>query len=179
MTVSVHFDASDFDRVARIFARLPADMQAVAFRRAASRTRSVVERNYARFASRHIKVAQRLIKERMRSSLDGGAVELAVRSTNIPLHEIGAAQRGYGVHVRGRGRYEGAFIPSTSARRASGYVLKRQGASRLPVEMMFGPNPAHAVVRTPREYEDLLGEIARTEYRVVLLQQVAYLLSRD
>lgn len=178
MTVSIQFDASDFDRVARIVGRLPADMQAIAFRRAATRTRSVIERNYARFASGHIKVAQKLIKERMRSSLDGSAVTLVVRSTNIPLNEIGAAERGYGVHVRGRGRYEGAFIPTTSARRAAGLVLQRRGSSRLPVEMLFGPNPAHAVDRTPKEYEDLLGEIARTEYRVVLLQQVSYLLSR-
>lgn len=178
MTLSIQFDASDFDRVARIFDRLPSDMQAIAFRRAASRTRSVVERYYARFAAGHIKVPQKLIKQRMRSSLDGAAVELRVKSANIPLHEIGAAERGYGVHVRGRGRYEGAFVPTTSARRAAGLVLQRKGASRLPVQMLFGPNPAHAVGRTPKEYEDMLGEVARVEYRVVLLQQVAYLLTR-
>lgn len=178
MTFPVQFDASDFLRVARIFDRLPHDMQAMAFRRAASRTRTVVERNYARFAASHIKVAQKLIKQRMRSFLDRGDVTLVVKSTNIPLHEIGASQRGYGVHVRGRGRYEGAFIPKVSARRAAGLVLQRLGHSRLPTQMLFGPNPAHAVERTPKDYEAMLGEIAHTEFQVVVLQQVAYLLTR-
>ena len=48
----VIFDASDFGRVADIFGRLPRDIQKIAFRRAAARARGVVERDYARFASR-------------------------------------------------------------------------------------------------------------------------------
>ncbi|GGF56613.1 hypothetical protein GCM10007301_15370 [Azorhizobium oxalatiphilum] len=178
MTVQTTFDATDFLRVARIFERLPPDIQAVAFRRAAGRTRSVVERNFARFSALHIKVPQKHVKARMRSSLSGGDVTLVVRSTNIPLNEIGAQQRGYGVHVRGRGRYEGAFIPKASAKRAAGLVLKRIGERRLPTEMLFGPNPANAVDRTPAGYEDMLSEIARGEFASVILQQVTYLLSK-
>lgn len=178
MTVQLGFDASDFARVAHVFERLPHDMQAIAFRRAAARTRSVVERNYARFASLHIKVPQKHIKARMRSSLSGGDVLLSVKSTNIPLHEIGAEQRDYGVYVRGRGRYEGAFIPKASARRAAGFVLHRVGAKSLPTEMLFGPSPANAVNRTPAGYEDMLSDIAKGEFASVILQQVAYLLSK-
>ncbi|MEP9378399.1 hypothetical protein ABLE91_16910 [Aquabacter sp. CN5-332] len=178
MTAELQFDASDFQRVARIFERLPHDMQAIAFRRAAGRTRQVVERTYARFASHHIKVPQKHIKDRMRSSLSGGDVTLTVRSTNIPLDALGAQQRGYGVYVRGRGRYEGAFIPKASARRAAGIVMQRLGKGRLPTEMLFGPNPANAVARTPAEYEDMLAQIAQGEFATVILQQVSYLLSR-
>ncbi len=172
-----HFDAADFLRIGRLLGRLPADMQAIAFRRAAGRTKSVVERNYARFASQHVKVAQKLIKARMRSSLSAGDVTLIVKSGFIRSTRSRARQQGYGVHVRGRGRYEGAFIPAASAKRARGYVLKRDGASRLPTHMLFGPNPAHAVQRTPKEYEDMLAEIARGEFQKTILQQVAYLLS--
>ncbi len=178
MTVQIGFDASDFVRVAGVFERLPRDMREVAFRRAAARTRNVVERNFARFSSLHIKVPQKHIKARMRSSLTGGDIVLAVKSSNIPLHEIGAEQRGYGVHVRGRGRYEGAFIPKASARRAAGFVLKRIESKRLPTEMLFGPNPANAVNRTPAGYEDMLSDIAKGEFATVILQQVAYLLSK-
>lgn len=178
MTPDIHFDASDFQRVADLFGRLPHDMQAIAFRRAAGRTRSVVERHYARFASRHIEVAQKHIKARMRSALDAEGVTLTVKSANIPLNELGASQRGYGVHVRGRGRYEGAFIPKGGAAKAAGLVLKRIGADRLPTNMLFGPNPANAVARTPKVYEDLLSEIARGEFTSVILQQIAFLLSR-
>lgn len=177
MTAQLHVDASDFLRVARLFDRLPRDIQDIAFRRAAGRTRSVVERNYARFAARHIKVAQKLVMARMRSTFSSGDVTLIVRSTNIPLHEIGASERGYGVYVRGRGRYDGAFIPPSSAARAAGFVLKRIGDGRLPTEMLFGPNPANAVGRTPKVYEDLLAEIARGEFATVILQQIGYLLA--
>lgn len=178
LTPSLYVDASDFARVAKIFERLPHDMQAIAFRRAAARTRSVVERNYARFASRHIDVPQKHIKARMRSRLDGGSVELTVKSKNIPLHELRAAPRAYGVFVPGRGRYAGAFIPAASARRAAGFVLQRQGDARLPTEMMFGPNPANAVARTPSVYLDVLSKIAKGEFAKVVMQQVEFLLAR-
>lgn len=174
----VRIDAVDFGRVAAIMGRLPLEMQKVAFGRAAARMRSVVERNYARFASRHIRIPQKHIMSRMRSYVSGGDITLVVRSTNIPLHELGAAQRGYGVFVPGRGRYEGAFIPKASARRAAGYVLQRQGKSRLPTEMLFGPNPANAVNRTPAVYEDILVQIAHNEFATVVLRQVAFLMSR-
>lgn len=178
MTVEIGFDASDFVRVARVFERLPRDMQEIAFRRAAARTGSVVERNFARFASAHIKVPQKHIKARMRSFVSSGDVTLVVRSSNIPLNEIGAEQRGYGVFVRGRGRYKGAFIPAASARRAAGLVLHRVGSKRLPTQMLFGPSPANAVNRTPAGYEDMLSDIAKGEFATVILQQVAFLLSK-
>lgn len=178
MSVSLDFNADDFLRVAHLFDRLPRDVQQIAFRRAAARTRSVVERNYARFAARHIKVQQKLIIARMKSAYADGGVTLTVKSGFIPLNEIGARQQRYGVHVRGRGRINGAFIPPASSARAAGLVLHRMAAGRLPTQMLFGPNPAHAVGRTPKVYEDLLAEIAKGEFATVILQQIGYLLLR-
>jgi hypothetical protein len=172
------FDASDFRRVADIFDRLPADLQKIAFSRAAGRARGVVERNYAQFASKTLKVAQKLIKARMRSHLRGGDITLVVRSQQIPLHEMGAQQRGYGVYVRGRSRYEHAFIAKATSKRAAGLVLQRKGEGRLPTEMLFGPNPAGAINRKPGDYEDLLAEIAAGEFAKTILQQAAFLIGR-
>ena len=172
------FDASDFARVADIFGRLPSDMQKIAFRRAAARARGVVERDYARFASRVLKVAQKLIKARMRSQLDGADVLLTVRSTNIPLNDMNPAQRGYGVFVPLRGRYEHAFIAKQSSRRAASLVLQRKGRARTPTMMLFGPNPANAITRKPADYEDILAEIAAGEFAKTILQQAAYLIGR-
>ncbi len=181
MTTGIHIyaDAYDFDRVADLMAKLPAEMQRVAFGRAAARTRRVLERQYARFASRVLKIPQKHVIDRTRASIRGGDVTLRVRSSNIPLHEIGGTQNTRGVHVRGRGSYPRAFIVSTSARRAAGHILRReQGADRLPTRMMFGPSPANAINERPDDYEEMLAFIARTEMATVLMQQVAYLLGR-
>ncbi|MBS9720189.1 hypothetical protein JYU29_05745 [Tianweitania sp. BSSL-BM11] len=176
--MDVLFDASDFDRVAKIYQRMPADLQKIAFRRAAGRARSVVERDYARFASRTLKIAQKLVKERMKSQLTGTDNILDVKSTQIPLHEMGAQQRGYGVYVRGRSRYEHAFIAKQSSKRAAGLVLLRKGKDRTPTMMLFGPNPANAINRKPADYEDILAEIAAGEFAKTILQQAEYLLGR-
>ena len=174
----VIFDASDYARVADIFERLPKDMQKVAFGRAAARTRSVVERNYAQFASKTLKVAQKLVKARMRSMLTSGDITLVVRSQQIPLSEMGAVQRGYGVYVRGRSRYEHAFVAKAKSKRAAGLALFRETKDRTPTRMLFGPNPANAITRKPAHYEDLLVEIATGEFAKTILQQAAFLIGR-
>ena len=114
----------------------------------------------------------------MRSFLEGGDITLVVRSTNIPLNEMNPQQRGYGVYVRERGRYEGAFIAKAASKRAAGLVLQRRGKARLPTMMLFGPNPANAITRKPGDYEDLLAEIAAGEFAKTILQQAAHLIDR-
>lgn len=175
---TVVFDASDFARIADIYDRLPEKMRTIAFGRAAARAKGTVERNYAQFASKTLKIAQKHVRSRMRSSLSDGDITLVIRSKQIPLDEIGADQRGYGVHVRGRGRYEDAFIAAAKSKRAAGLVLHRKGKDRLPTAMLFGPNPAHAVLRKPADYEDLLADIAAGEFAKTILQQAAYLLAQ-
>ncbi|WP_323011106.1 hypothetical protein [Paracoccus sp. (in: a-proteobacteria)] len=176
----IYVDAYDFERVADLLAKLPVEMQRVAFGRAAARTRKVLERQYARFAGRTLKVPQKLIMSRIRSSLRGGEVTLRVRSKNINLDEFaGIRQDRLGVYINGRGRYHDAFVVLPSAKRAAVHILRRRSFSgRLPTKMLFGPNPANAIDEKPADYEEMLAFIARTEMATVLMQQVAYLLGR-
>ena len=201
--IDFNIDASHLARVAKALERLPPDMQRIALRRASERTSKVIEYYYTRFAARHLKVPQHVFKKRLSSHAHGPDVELTVKSTNIPLHEMNSVQNSRGVSVRGRGTYEGAFFANVSdkgeylvkygghrmasaleasitrtAQRAANYILKRDGKGRLPTHMLFGPNPANAVDRTPKVYEDILKDLANKEYMSVLLQQITYLLQK-
>ena len=176
--VQIVFDASDFARIGAIYQRMPADLQKIAFRRAAGRSRGAVERDYARFASRMLKIAQKLVKARMRSHLDGSDIVLDVKSAWIPLNEMNPRQGARGVIVPGRKQYRHAFIASPSSRRAAGLVLLRKGKARTPTEMLFGPNPANAINRKPADYEDILAEIAANEFAKTILQQAEYLMGK-
>lgn len=196
-------DASHLTRIARALERLPPDMQRIALRRASERTSKVIEYYYTRFAARHLGVPQHVFKKRLSSDAHGPDVELTVKSTNIPLHEMNSVQNSRGVYVRGRGSYIGAFLADRSskrgatarygstrmpaalnasatrtAQRVAHYILKRDGKARLPTHMLFGPNPANAIDRTPKVYEDLLKDLSHKEYMSVLLQQVTYLLQK-
>lgn len=180
MSPELHLDASDYRRLEVLFGRMPADIQRIAFSRAVARTRRVVERTYARFAARHIKVLQKLVMAAVSSRMSKGEINLKIKSTNIPLHKLGVRGAIFGVYVRGRGRYEGKFfIVPKGASRVAGHVLRRDdNAGRLPARMMFGPSPADAVLNNRQIYEDLLGDIAEGEFRSVIVQQVIYLLGR-
>jgi hypothetical protein len=170
--------AEDYLRLGRVFRRLPEDLQKIAFGRAAARAKSVVERDYSRYAAQVLKVPQRVIKSKTRSFISSGDITLVVRSKQIRLDELGASQRNYGVYVRGRGRIEKAFIAKAMSKRAAGLVMKRDGKKRTPVTALFGPNPAGAIDRKPADYEQLLQQIAEGEFAKTILQQAVYLMSR-
>lgn len=201
--VEFNIDASHLTRIAKALERLPPDIQRIALRRASERTSKVIEYYYTRFAARHLKVPQYAFRKRLSSGAQGPDVELTVRSSNIPLHEMNSSQTSRGVYVRGRGSYDGAFLADLSgkrsvtarygsprmpaalnasatrtAQRAAHYILKRDGTASLPTHMLFGPNPANAIDRTPAVYEGLLKDLAKKEYMSVLLQQVTYLLQK-
>lgn len=170
--------AEDYRRIGEVFRRLPTEMQKVAFGRAAARAKSVIERDYARYASQVLKVPQKAVKKRTRSYVSSGDVTLVVRSRQIRLDELDAQQRSYGVYVRGRGRIEKAFIAAAASKRAANLVMRRKGKSRTPTEALFGPNPAGAIHRKPADYEQLLQEIAEGEFAKTILQQAVYLMSK-
>lgn len=180
MLPRLHFDYHALKDLEQMVEKLPLDLQRVAFGRAAARTKQVIERQYARLASRHIKLPQRLIMPHLTSRLSGGEVTLKVKSAHIPIEKLGVHATRYGVYVRGRGRYEGNFfIPPASAARAAGFVLLREKlAKRTPTHRIFGPSPADAVLNNRSIYEDLLSDIAKSEFETVIRQQITYLLSR-
>lgn len=177
----VQIDAKDFDRLADAFKRLPPEMQAKVFGRAMGRSRKVVERTYAQLASRRMDVAQKHIMARMRSSASLDQMTLTIKSTQIPLHELGAKQNERGVRVALRGSYQSAFI--AKAGKSEGRVLKRPGApvkdaSRYPVLKLYGPNPAGEATRSPSTYEEMLGEIANGVFLSEIARGVSYMLGR-
>tara|TARA_R100001132_G_C3221387_1_gene59879 strand:+ start:98 stop:634 length:537 start_codon:yes stop_codon:yes gene_type:complete len=172
----VQIDAKDFDRLADAFKRMPLEMQAKVFGRAMGRSRKVVERTYAQLASRRMDVAQKHIMARMRSSASSDQMTLTIKSAQIPLHDLGAKQNGRGVRVVLRGSYRSAFI--AKAGKGQGKVLKREGASRFPTRMLFGPNPAGEATRNPATYEEMLGEIANGVFLSEIARGVSYMLGR-
>ena len=154
-------DSEEFRVLARGFLALPPKVRHQVFGRAMGRSRGVVERTYARLSSARIDVAQKHIKRRMRSWASDDEMVLAIKSAQIPLHELGPRQTGRGVSVPLRGSYRSAWIAATKG----GKVLKRvPGADRYPVRMLFGPNPAGEATRNPRVYEQMLGEIASATF---------------
>lgn len=176
MTSIVHIDAKDFDRLANAFKRLPPEMQAKVFGRAIGRSRKVVERTYAQLASRRMDVAQKHIMARMRSSASSDQMTLTIKSTQIPLHELGAKQNGRGVRVALRGSYRSAFIAMKGKRK--GNVLKRETSKSDPTFTLFGPNPAGEATRNPSTYEEMLGEIANGVFLGEIARGVSYMLGR-
>lgn len=187
MAPRLDLDTADLQRIERMFTALPYKMQRIAFGRAAARTKQVVERTYARFASQHIRVPQRIIKRAMRSRLEEGFVTLTVKDRNIALKELNPRQSARGITITGRDMYRNLegdgmakfFIAPSNAKSIAGHVMRRdKNAGRTPVRMMFGPSAAHAARENPKLYEELLAEIARNQFAHVILQQVTYLMGR-
>ncbi|MCQ0986414.1 hypothetical protein [Jiella marina] len=174
--VEFRIDSADYDRLARAFRQLPEKMQSQVLARAFGRSRSVVERTYARLASARMDIAQKHVKARMRSHVSGGDLTLIVRSRQIPLDELNAKQRARGVFVPQRGTYRSAFIATGGVGR--GRVLKRKGAARFPTMRLFGPNPAGEATRNPKVYEQMLTEIARGTFFAELSRGISYMLGR-
>lgn len=188
MIATITIEAYEFAKLGEEFKRLPAEMQRQVFGRAIGRSKSRVERAYSQLQSARIKVPQKLIKAMLRSKASGGELTLIVRSSQIPLHKLGAKQIGifgmttrasdFGVLVRGRGMYEEAFIASAKSKRAAGLVMRRSGSRSLPVKALFGPNPAGEIIRNPVVYEDMLGDIAQDTFAVEILRGVAFMIGR-
>lgn len=169
-------DSREFLQLSDAYARLPREMQAKVFGRAIGRSRKVVERTYARLASARMDVAQKHIMSRTRSSASNDELTLTIKSTQIPLHELGARQTRRGVSVPLRGSYRSAFI--AKAGKGAGKVLKRKGAGRYPTRMLFGPNPAGEATRNPPVYEAMLGEIAEGVFMTEMARGISFMLGR-
>lgn len=177
----ITIDSEEFEKLRAAFERLPARMQKDVMARAFGRSRNVVERNYSQLASARMKVAQKHIKRRLRSWISEGDLTLAVKSSQIPLHDLNPKQRTKGVSVPLRGSYRSAFL--AKAKSGKQLVLKRPGAPgakvpRYPVVTLFGPNPAGEALRNPATYEEMLGEIAEGVFLDEMARGISYMLGR-
>lgn len=171
-------DASDYLAKSRTFRRLPTRIRRTAFNRSHRRITSMMRTAYIKRAAPRLKIAQKHIRSRTKARFDvGGQTSvISVKSGWIPLHKLGASQNSKGVTVRLRGSYRHAFI----AAMASGHtgVFLRDGAPRLPISELFGPNPAHDIINNDDVYLDLLEQIMDDHLAPRVLHEVSNLLSR-
>ena len=170
MTVSI--DARDFARLGRLIGSLPADIQrqaiASATRRVGEMARTAVVRRIA--ADSGMRVGDVRAVTRMFAS--GDTATIAMKSGWWPLSKLGAArQTRSGVTVRNWGAHRGAFV-------GKGQVFRRISAARLPISMLWGPNPVAEVHQEPESYEAILAEVVATHLTPRVLHEVDRLLSR-
>jgi hypothetical protein len=138
---------------------LPGDIRDKAFARAGKRVTDMARTRYIKRAAPRLKLAQKVIRDKTtaRFNAGGNTSDVVVRSGWIPLAKLGARQTGKGVTVNLRGSYRSAFL----AGMASGHkgVMMREGAARLPIRELFGPNPAHDITNNDAVYLSLLAEV--------------------
>lgn len=119
------------------------------------------------------------VRSKVRAMVVTDAALITVRSSFIPLIDLGSArqfggkrkrngkghfvaagkQRG-GVTVRGWGRHAGAFIATMGGHRG---IFTRKGEGRLPVKELWGPNPAAYVLKHDGEFLQMLTSVAQHE----------------
>lgn len=152
-------DASEYLAISRAIRKLPGDIRAKAFARAGKRVTDMARTRYIKRAAPRLKLSQKVIREKTtaRFNAGGNTSDVVVRSGWIPLYKLGARQTKKGVTVNLRGSYRSAFL----AGMASGHkgVMMREGAGRLPIRELFGPNPAHDITNNDAVYLSLLAEV--------------------
>lgn len=170
-------DASDFDRLGKAFARLPSEMKYKAAGRALRRIGSMGVTQVVKRAAERIEIPQKHVRDKTRSTVGGDGITVTVRSDWIALAKLGARETRTGVTVRARGSYAQAFIARS---KVSGYmaVMRRAGPSRLPVNQLFGPNPANDINTSPDVYLDVMAGIASTHLLPRMLHELGRLLPR-
>lgn len=172
----LHVDARDFARLARAFGQMPAELRHKVYRRVMSRMADQTRTAFVRRNAERIDVPPNTVRERTRARQDGDGVAVHVASNWIPLARLGARETRSGVSVRMRGSYAQAFI--ARSRSGDNQVMRRQGASRLPVSALFGPNPANDVVTDEGVYAELLVEVINRNIMPRLIHEMGRVLPR-
>lgn len=178
MTIELIADASDFARVARDIARLPAEIKAKAAARAMRRVSDMARTRIIKRSAEHVNLPQSRIRPLTKVQLNAGqgSTDIVMRSKWIALYLLGARQTQKGVTVRGRGSYRSAFIASVGSGHEG--VFSRDGKARLPIHELFGPNPAHAVVNNPDVYIEVMTSVIESHLMPRYLHEVENLLPR-
>jgi len=171
-------DASDFDQLGRAIAKLPDEIKAKAMARAMSRVSDMARTRLIRRQAPRLKLPAKQLRALTSAQFNAGGrtIDLIERSNWIGLFKLGARQTRTGVTVRARGSYKSAFI----AKMGSGHsgVMKRQGAARLPIRELFGPNPAHDITNNEQVYLQLVAEVIEEVLAPRMLHEVGRLLPK-
>jgi hypothetical protein len=171
-------DASEYLAISRAIRKLPGDIKAKAFARAGKRVVQTARARYLKRAAPRLKLPQKVIRDKTtaRFNAGGNTADIVVRSGWIPLAKLGATQTSKGVRVRLRGSYRHAFIASMDSGHTG--VMLRQGADRLPIRELFGPNPAHDITNNDAVYLALLAEVIDEALAPRVLHEIGNLLPR-
>lgn len=154
--ISLQADAVEFRALSRAIGRLPGDIKAKAFARAMRRMRDMARTRIVNRSAEHSKAPKHLIRARTTARVAAvDSIETRMKSDWIGLYKYGARQTRTGVTVKGRGSYKSAFL----AKVGSGHVgvFDRVGSARLPIQELFGANPAHAIANNPDVYLEVLA----------------------
>jgi DNA-binding transcriptional LysR family regulator len=171
-------DAAEYLALSRAIRKLPDEIKAKAFARAGRRVTQMARTRYIRRAAPRLKLSQKVIREltTARFNAGGNTSEVVVRSGWIPLHKLGATQTSKGVRVRLRGSYRSAFIAGMKSGHVG--VMMRQGAARLPIRELFGPNPAHDITNNDQVYLELIAEVIEEALAPRVLHEIGRLLPK-
>lgn len=176
MTVEIRFDASEIDNLGRAIAKLPGDIKAKAFARAMGRMRDMARTRVVRESARRTDLPVGMVRELTTARFNAGSatIEIIERSGWIGLAKLPHQQTDAGVRVKGRGLLKSSF----RAAMKSGHVgiMVRSGSSRLPIQELFGPNPAHDVTNNPDEFIKVLAEIIEEHLAPRVLHELGRLL---
>lgn len=171
------FDASDYARIAAAFGRLPVELRVAVYRRVMGRMTDMVRTRFVRLNAERIDVPPAIVRERTTAKQTGDGIDVGVRSDWIPLIRFGARETRRGVSVRARGSYAQAFIARSKVA-GSPQVMRRDGSSRLPVSVLFGPNPANDVVTDEAVYLGMLVDVVNANLMPRLVHEMYRVLPR-
>ena len=175
-------NANDFAALGRAIANLPGDIKAKAISRAMRRVADMARTRIVRRQAPRLKLPQKFIRDvtTARFNAGGNTAEVVSRSGFIPLYKLGATQTSRGVRVRGRGSYAHAFLAGMNSGHKG--VFHRAAApesmARLPIQELFGPNPAHDITNNDDVYPAVLADVMHEVLLPRVLHEVARLLPK-
>lgn len=193
-------DAAEVARLAALFRRVGPEIAAEAWRRGHVTMRRRLIASSVRMIAKRTSMRPKDVRDRVSVfggdgswRGDGGDFTLVIRSGWIPLSKLGAvrsfgpkgmprdpdtgrftaATRAGGVTVRGWGRHRGAFV-ATMGKTTT--IWRRDGADRFPVKVLWGPNPAAAVLDDPAPYHTEMRRLVAEVLIPEIERQVGVLL---
>lgn len=174
----LNVDSRDFEHFSRAIRKLPDEIKAKAFARAARRVTEMARTRIVQRNAERVKVPKNVVRALTTAKFNAGGrtQEFVIRSGWIPLYKLGATQTGSGVRVKLRGSYKAAFIATMKSGHTG--VMKRDGARRLPIRELFGPNPAHDITNNPDEYLEILASVIQENMMPRVVHELGRILPR-
>ncbi|MEM9970397.1 MAG: phage tail protein [Pseudomonadota bacterium] len=175
MPIGFDINAADFARLGHDFNRLPAEVKQVVFARAFRRVGTMTRTRVIRHNAKRIKIPQKHVRKRT-SKLQGtgGTRRIRVESGWISLGELGARQGARGILTPGRSQVRSGFMATVGGGHRNAF--RRVGAARLPIQKLYGPNPANDIATSPRVYEALLQDVMKSHMAKRMLHELTRIL---